>query len=232
VTSPPWAHVYTYPVMAQRDTPGERRKLGRGRLLLTAGVILVVVVVVITLVGALVRPMTNNCGLYCGPHAGPMLISSQVYQNQKWGYSVEYDSSALGVANQTDDGAEFDAGNGDGAVVFTATQGADLASANRAALDGLDGATFQNIREIGPVRGAEIGLVNGQGIAYSADFVPTDGSGASPIGLVILSATHNGMTLTATAFSGQSMDNADLPYGLDAGDLFDFPITNTLWKGQ
>ena len=226
---PPVGMGYSYPVMPVTAVPGARRKLGHGRLLLVAGVALAVIVVLVTLVAVVSRPQSVACGLYCGPHTGARLISSALYKNTKWGYSVEYDSSVLTMGNQGADGVEFDASNGDGSVVFTATQGTDLGGANQAAFNALPSATFQSLQPVGPVRGAEIGLVNGEGTAYSGQFAPPDGSGATPITVVILSASQNNVTLTVTAFSAASTKNADLPYGLDMGSAFDSPITNTLW---
>ena len=115
---------------------------------------------------------------------------------------------------------------------FTAVSGGDTAGAVKNAVNALDTSRFQNMQQIGPVRGAEIGLVQGEGSAYSASFVPPDGSGqAIPVAIVVISATQNNVTITVTAFSASDKDLRDAPYGLDRASDFDFPITNTIWKG-
>ena len=232
VAAPPVSMGYSYPVMPTATVPGARHKLGRSRLLLVAGGALAVIVILVTLVAVVSRPQRSPCGLYCGPRIGARLVNAALYKNQKWGYSVEYDSSVLTIGNQDANGAEFDATNGDGSVVFTATQGTDRGTANQNAFNALPSATFQSLQPVGPVRGAEIGLVAGEGTAYSGQFAPADGSGATPIGVVIFSSSQNNVTLTVTAFSAASDKNPDLPYGLTMAGAFDYPVTNTLWGQQ
>ena len=230
--APRVARGYSYPVVPPHEVPGARRKLSHIRLLLLAGGALVIIVVLITLIAVLARPISRACGLFCGPHTGTRLVSMATYTNQRWGYTVEYDSSVFTIGNQDDNGAEFDSSNGDGSVLFTASSGSDLSGANQNAFNALPSASFQGMQSIGPVRGAEIGLVNGQGTAYSGQFAAADGSGASPIGATIFSASQNNVTITVTAFSGAAMDNSDQPYGLDMGEKFDYLVTQLLWKGQ
>lgn len=208
-----------------------QRKVGPGRMVLTGGGLLVVLVVVITLIAVVSRSGGLPCLRGCPPPTS-QVVKAATYQNQRWGYSVPYDRAVLAINNQNSDGAEFDAKNGDGGVSFTATSGSDVNGATQKALDALPSSTFQNLRQIGPVRGAEIGLVSGQGSAWSGDYVDSSGSGATPIGVVIFSSARNGVIITVTAFGAASNDNADMPYGLAIGQELDFPVTFTRWKGQ
>jgi hypothetical protein len=233
VAPPPVATGYSYPVVPTASVPAAQHKLSRTGLLLIAGGALAAVVIVVTLIAVLARPSTVPCGFYCGPpRVGTRLVSPTVYKNQQFGYSVEYDATVLTPANGNAAGTQFQAANGDGEVDFTAASGSDVNSANQTALTTFPTATFQNIQQIGPVRGAEIGFVNGQGTAYTAQFVPPNGSQAVPVSIVIFSSTQNNVTITVDAFSSQSMDIAVAPYGLAMAQVFDYPVSNTLWKGQ
>src|ERR1700736_1695141 len=223
---------YTYPLMAPTTIGGARRRLSHRRLIIVAGVALVAGIVLVTLIAVLARPRRQACGFYCGPRVGPRLLSPVAYHNTLFGYTVEYDGSQLTVAGQDDNGVQLQAADGDGEGIFTSAAGADGTGANQTALGALPSATFQDVQPNGPVRGAEIGFVNGSGTAYTAQFVPADGGQAVPIGITILSASNNGVTITVTAFSAQSTSVQDAPYGLDKASAFDVPVSNTIWKGQ
>lgn len=228
---PPVSTGYSYPTMPPTWVPSSRRKVGHGRMLGFGGAALVVIVVVITLAAVLSRVVPLPCVRGC-TRPGSQAVTGAVYQNGKWGYRVPYDSSVLSIGSQDTDGAQFNDGNGDGGIAFKASSGTDLNAANQAALNALPSSTFQNMQQIGPVRGAEIGLVNGEGTAWSGEYVDPTGSGATPIGLVVFSAAQNGVTITVTAFSAASNDNSDQPYGLVIAQDLDYPVTYTLWKGQ
>jgi len=223
---------YTYPVQAAASLPAARHRLSHRRLIFVAGGALLVGIVLVTLIAVLARPMTQPCGFSCGPRVGPRLLSPVAYHNTLFGYTVEYDGSQLTVAGQDDNGVQLQAADGDGEVIFTSAAGADVNSANQTALAALPSATFQDVQPSGPVRGAEIGFVNGSGTAYTAQFVPANGGQAIPIGITILSASNNGVTITVTAFSAKSTSVQDAPYGLDKASAFDVPVSNTIWKGQ
>jgi hypothetical protein len=223
---------YTYPVQAAAAIPAAHHRLSHLRLILVAGGALVLGIVLVTLIAVLARPTTPACGFFCGPRVGPRLLSPVAYHNTMFGYTVEYDSSQLTIAGQDDNGVQLQAADGDGEVIFTSAAGADVNGANQTALGALPSATFQDVQPNGPVRGAEIGFVNGSGTAYTAQFVPANGGQAVPIGITIFSASSNGVTITVTAFSAQSNSNSDAPYGLDKASSFDLPVSNTIWKGQ
>ena len=227
---PPVATGYSYPVMPQFG--GSRQKFNRSRMFGVGGGLLAVFVFVISLIAVLVRVIPTPCSRGCGPAGGLQVGTAQVYANQKWGYSVPYDPSAFSIGGQDSNGVTLNSSDGNGAIQFEATSGNNVNGANQAALNALPSSQFQGLHQIGPVRGAEIGLVDGQGTAYSGQYVDSSGISATPIGVVIFSATHNGVTITVTAFSAASNDNADGPYGLSIGQFLDFPVTFATWKGQ
>lgn len=230
VQAPAAAMGYTYPVLPTRGVPAAHPRFSRLQLFIVAFAILAVVVVLVTLFAVLARPTPPKpCGFYCGPRIGTRLQSQTVYHNQKWGYSVEYLGDVMVIAGQNDDGVQFVPGDGDGEIDFTAASSGDAGAAVQAAINNLPSSTFQQMQLIGPVRGAEIGFMPGQGQAFTAEFVaPGTGGSATPVSIVVMAATHNGMTITVTAFSMQT--TMDPPYQMDKSVLFDYEVSNTLWK--
>ena len=227
---PPVATGYSYPVMP--NFAGGGQKFNRTRMVGVGGGLLALFVFVISLIAVLVRVIPVPCSRGCGPAGGLQLGTVQVYTSQKWGYSVPYDPSVFSVGGQDANGITLNSSDGNGSIQVSATSGNNVNGANQAALNALPSSQFQGLQQIGPVRGAEIGLVDGQGTAYSGQYVDSSGISATPIGLVIFSATQNGVTITVTAFSTASNDNADGPYGLSIGQMLDFPVTFATWKGQ
>jgi hypothetical protein len=226
---PPVATGYSYPVLPPGMVPAMRPKLNRRRLTGIGGSALGIFVVIITVIAVLVRVIPANCSRGCGPATGTV-VNASTYTNQKWGYTVPYDSSDFTIGDQNADGATFNTRDGNGSIAFVATSGTNVNGANQAAVNALPSSTFQNLQQVGPVRGAEIGLVNAEGTAFSGNYVDPV-SGATPIGLVVFSASNNGVTITVTAFSAASNSNNDAPYGLSNGKQMDFLVTLMRWKG-
>ena len=224
---------FGYPVLAYPALGGMYRRPRRHRLLGVAASLLVVPVVLLTLSAVLARPQPQPCRFACAPNSGPRLLAPAVYHNAKWGYSVQYDSSALSIAGTDADGVQLTPVDGDGEIDFTAARGSDAGGMVRSLLNNVPSSTFQDQQVIGPVRGAEVGFVDGQGTALSAQFVAASGGGAAePVSFVCLAATRNGLTIGVIAFSQQELTVQNAPYGLDKGPLFDYPVSNALWPGQ
>lgn len=226
----PWARGYSYPVLPSGMVPSSNPRLSRRRFTFFGGGTLGLLVFVFTLIAVLVRVIPSTCVRGCGP-ATSNPVNASTYSNQKWGYTIPYDGGEFTLGDQNADGAAFNSVDGNGAISFAARSGTDVNGANQVAVNALPSNTFQNLQQIGPVRGAEIGLIGGQGTAYSGEYVDPS-AGASPIGVVVFSATRGGVTITVTAFSTSSNSNDDAPYGLSLGKMMDFPVTHTEWKGQ
>ena len=229
----PWPRVYAYPVAPRDAAYSSHHKRSHAQLMFLALAAVALFVIAATLLVINVGPTTQPCGTTCGPRIGPRLITGALYRNQQWRYAVEYDSAAMSISGQDQNGVQLQPQDGDGEIDFSAQAGSTAGVAVQNAVNGLDSSQFQNLQQIGPVRGAEVGLVPGQGLAFAADFVPPDGSGqAVPVGIVIMAAEVRGVTITVTAFSASTSDIRDAPYGLDHSQLFDFSLTNTIWSSS
>ena len=183
----------------------------------------------IWVIAALVHPTPPNCGFYCGPHVEPPLAAASTYVNKAHGFSIDYPSDRLSVAEDKDDRVEFHSKLGP--IQFKVVSGS-LDAAVNAAFAQLPSTTFQDAEEIGPIRGAEIGYVPGRGKAWSATYEAPGGGGSGPVRIAVIAAQVGGMTVVATMFSDYDSHTAHAPYGLAGDALFDYPISNFHWPGE
>lgn len=231
VATQPVATGYTYPVVPHAMVPGLRRRVPARLFFAIAGVVVVVLTGVITTIAVAQRPQTVPCGYYCGPHMGTRLISTSIYHSDRFGFDVEYSPTSFTITDKTDSSVTFDLLDNAGKdlgdqITFTAHSGSDIDSAIQDAYNNLDTSRFQDLQPLGPVRGAEIGLTLGHGEVYHADY-----GGQQPVGVIIMAATRNNVTVVVTMFSPADQDVGDQPYGLVAGQSFDSPITNFIFAG-
>jgi hypothetical protein len=223
---------YSYPVVAANSVPGTQHKLRHSRFVLVAAIGFAVLVVGITAITVLTRPTLVGCHFTCGPEVGPRLLSPTAYQSSEFGYRVEYDSGIFSVASQSAAGLSLnlEQGYGLGGMDFTATAGSDVSDALDKVVSGINTNEFQDIREIEPVPGAEIGEVEGVGLAYSATLVPQNGGQSTPVSIVAMAATSNNLTISVLAIGQQDLTQVNnLPIGFADGQAFDGPVTNTIW---
>jgi hypothetical protein len=111
-------------------------------------------------------------------------------------------------------------------------QASSLDGAVSQAQQQLDSATFQDVQEIGPVRGAEIGYVPARGTVWSATYQPSDGGNPGPVRIAIIAAQSGGLTVVATMFSDYDSGTDHAPYGLSGDQTFDYPISGFRFPGQ
>ena len=230
VATQPVASGYTYPVVPHSMVPGLRRRLSARLLFPILGVIVIVLTGVITTVAVAQRPQTVPCGYYCGPHVGTRLISTSLYHSDRFGFDVEYSPSDMSITDKSDSSVTFDVldqGKNTGfQITFAAHSGSDIDAAIQAADANLDTSRFQDLQSQGPVRGAEIGLTLGHGEVYHANY-----NGQQPVGVIIMAATGNNVTVVTTMFSPVDQTVNNQPYGLLDGQTFDAPITNFIFGG-
>ena len=234
VAPPPVATGYSYPVVPAASVPAAQHKLSHLQLLASAGGIIAVVVIALTVILVVVKPGTKACHFSCGPSTGTRLLSPTAYTSTQFNFRVEYDSSSLKLGQQSATSVDLQAANGDGALHVAGSNGSNVTNAIQTAVNSIDSNTFQNIQQIGDIPGAQIGFVQGQGVALSAQLVPSDGSGqATPVTIMVMAASQNNVTITAVAFGAMDTSSAELlPFGLTSAQTFDFALTNTIWPGS
>ncbi len=220
---------YQYPVVSEAGVPRLRRKVSP----LVFGVAAAsAVAVVAALTFALVQSKPSSasfCHFSCiRPRPGVTLIGSTLYTNAKYGFSVEYVTSVPGgsasITDQNADGAAWTLSNG-AQDVFRGARGTTDTAAIQAAVAGLNTSTFRDLQPMGAVRGAEIGLVLGNGLVYYGDYFPPGGGQAMKVGVIAMAATRGNLTISVLAVSQLTSDTQEAPYELRDGAILDFPIT-------
>jgi hypothetical protein len=225
---------YTYPTVPRAEVPGAHHRLSPF-ILVVVGLIVAAVIVGVSMGAASKRPVPQNCHFSCGAFAGPRLVAPNVYTSSQFGYTIEYLPDSTKLSDQSATGAEFDTDAG--VIFFDGSQGTDVDGAIREGVSNLNTAVIQDLQAVGPVRGAEIGLVPAKGTAYTANFVPQGGGGAFRVGVLVMAATKGDVTVTTTMISvyyttNDSRFNNFQPYGLIDGTKFDYPITSLRFAGQ
>ena len=208
-----------------------RSRLGAHRVRALAITAVVAVAGIVSAVAVIARPSPPQpSGYYCGPQVEAALPAPATYTNQAHGFSIDYLPTQLKVATQDPDVVEFHSNAGP--ISFKVVSAASLDDAVSTAMGDLSTATFQEMQEVGPVRGAEIGYVPGKGTVWSATYVPSGGGGKSPVRIAIIAAQSKGMTVVATMFSDYDSATAHAPYGLSGDSIFDYPVSNFHFPGD
>jgi hypothetical protein len=223
----------SYPIQSVASVPGARQKLSTSTFLLYGGILFAGLVVIIALIAVLNKPTTTLCHFTCGPDVGPRLSAPTYYQNSTFGYRVEYDGNYF-KPTASSSGVQLSLTVGGGGFIhYSATSGSDVNGAMQKAFNGLNTNAFQNISEIEPIPGAEIGLVEGQGVAYSASYVPQGGGKSIPVSIAVMASTFNNVTISVVAIDTTDLSSPiTFPLGFADGELLDGPLTNTVWAGQ
>jgi len=207
------------------------RRLADRRVRILAAGAVAAVTAAVSLVAVLVRPTTQACGFYCGPHVEAPLRAAATYVNSAHGFSIDYSPDDLQVSTDQPDLVEFQAVNG-GPIGFRVVQAASLDAAVTQAMRRLPSSSFQDLQEVGPVRGAEIGYVPGKGTVWSATYYPSDGGGSSPVRIAVIAAQSNGLMVVSTMVSAYDAGNDHAPYGLSDDNVFDYPVSNFHFPGS
>ncbi len=159
------------------------------------------------------------------------------FVDTKWGFIVDYSATQLTI-NQPDPSsssadflAQDQSGNTVGEILITAMAATNTSQAVRKALGDFSSNQFQDITEVEPVPGAEIGLIPAVGNGYTANLVSTSGSSGNPVGIVIVAATHGNTTLVAEMWC-ETNTSGDAPFYLATDQSFDYVLTNLHFQGS
>jgi len=188
--------------------------------------------VVLTVVALRLIVSPVHCGFYCGPHLAPRLAGAHSFTDTKWGFVVDYDTAqfALHTSDPNADTVDLTAldprGRQLGEIEFIAMRATATQQAIQSTLQNVfPSSRFSDPKPVGPVSGAEIGLIPGAGTGYLADQRGTSGASANQDGIMILASTHGNVTIVAAMWSLYDQQG-DAPFYLLADLWFDSVITN------
>jgi len=227
---PTVASNYSYPAVPAQTVPAAQHKVNHLGVIIGVFGTLLVLVVVLTAIAVNNSPTTSLCHFTCGPDYGPRYLSRTAYVNSQYGFRVEYEQP-FSVQQQTSNGVEFSASFG--FMTIIASSGNNLSAAIQNALGTLNTSQFQDMQEVSSsVPGAEIGYVLGQGVVYTATFVPSNGGSSFTAVVICLAASQGNLTIAELAAAPQDKSSVgQLPFGLVAGTAYDFEVANTIWPG-
>jgi hypothetical protein len=227
------ARPLTLPRYASENAP---LKLSHTTVIVAALAAIAVVATLVTVFALKVSTSAQGCGFFCGPDVGARLPDSREFVDTKWGFTIDYSATVLSI-NQPDpasDSADFIAqdqsGNTVGEILITAMSTTNTSRAVQSALGDFSSNQFQDITEVEPVPGAEIGLIPAVGNGYTANVVSTSGSSSSPVGIVIVAANHGNTTLVAEMWC-ETDTSGDAPFYIATDQSFDYVLTNLHFKG-
>lgn len=205
------------------SAPRSARRLGAGRVRLLTFAIVIGISVLVSAIASIVNPTSQPCGFGCGPRLQSPAATA-TYTNSAHGFSIDYPPNVLSVASDQADQVEFHSGGGP--ILFRVVGTSSLDNAVSQARQGLPSSSFQDVVEVGPVRGAEIGYVPGRGTVWSATYVSPDDGTSGPMRVAIIAARARGLTVVAVMFSDYDSDTAHAPYGLSGDAIFDYPVSS------
>jgi hypothetical protein len=215
---------------------GNRTKLSHPTIIIAAVAAIALVATLVTVFAVKLSTSAQGCGFYCAPDVGSRLPDSREFVDTKWGFVVDYSGSMLTLTqpDPSSDAADFLAEdqNGDtvGEMLITAMAATNTSQAVHNALSDFSSNQFQDITEVEPVPGAEIGLIPAVGTGYTANVVSTSGSSGNPVGIVIVAATRGNTTIVAEMWS-ETNTGGDAPFYVATDQSFDYVLTNLHFQG-
>ena len=186
---------------------------GPGRILGAFGTfftLIIVVNVVVSLVSAVAQRLcvAPQCG---PPVVGKPVADTTVWRSAQYGYSLEYPSAELAVAQQAPSGVEL--ANGPVALLFSAVPGGPSAvpAAIAAQVAALKSNVFDLARATQPadqLLGPSVGFLGGQGAAYTGNTSSAQGV-TNPMYIAVQAASHGGLVIITTAVVSKDLSATD-----------------------
>lgn len=212
----------------------EHHRLSGPLFVIGTALAVMLVGLVAVLVTWLFHPHTKPpCTIDCPPPRLPAAVTAPVLLREH----ETFGSTDFGFHVDYPDGWKLQRSNGHGALFETRhgqLQLVGLLSAPGAptliqeGIRHFDGPQLPDLAEVGPIHGAHIGSVEGDGELYSATFTPSSGAGRSllvRIGIIV--ARRGPLTIVATAL---------VPYDQSSGtvlaDDIDYAMAEFRWRGE
>ena len=166
------------------------------------------------------QPCTANCG----PQLVAPLPEANTYHSNAFGYEVDYSSNwkvssqdANGIALRTEVGILQVVGSRSG--LSTGQLIDNIVAA-------LPSSKWQSVTRVSDLKGAHIGLQDGQGAIYSANLIGT-GATATQVRFAVIAATRGGVAVVI--FAADPADTKNFANGIPEGQSFDYLCQEFRW---
>lgn len=223
-TAPPAAYGYR---VAQ---PGAFPRVGQAKVpqaMVIGGVLLILVVAVVAITSfALARSIGTHptCASNCGPQLIAPLPEAATYHSNAFGFEVDYNSSWK-VRSQDANGIAL--GTAYGAVTVVGSKaGPSPGQLINNTVAALPSAKWQSVTQLADLRGAHIGIQDGQGAVYSANLIGS-GTTSTLVRFAVIAATRG--TTSVVIFAVDQAAPKDFTYGIPEGGEFDYMCQEFRW---
>jgi hypothetical protein len=226
------APVAAYPAYSYPQAPPVRVvRLSRGpkttQIAVAAGLLAILIIVTAIVSAFAIRQQQNphqTCTANCSPKIVHPLPASATYRSSAFKFEVDY-SQNWTVRNQDANGILLGTDLGLVSVVGTKS-GQPLTDVITGVVSALPTATWQNVSQVGDVKGAEIGFQDGLGAIYSANLIGSN-SASSKVRFAVIVATKGAVTVVMFAMNPDY--GSAYPNGMPEGQYFDYMCTQFRW---
>jgi hypothetical protein len=197
---------------------------------LIAGGLIVVLIVVAVVVGGIAALQfasgnLSTCTSNCSPKFVQPLAEEASFRSATFKFQVNY-PAAWTVRSQDANGLVL--GTKAGYVAVTGSSGSNTDQVLRSTVSALPSSQFQDVSDIGPLKGAHIGNQDGVGEIYAANFVGASQT-AIKVRFAVIVASQHGVTVSVFALNPSDVKN--YPNGMPEGQAFDYLCTEFVWGG-
>jgi len=223
--APPAAHGYR---VAQ---PGAFPAAGRVKVpqvMVVGGVIAILTIAVVAIsVIALSRAIGGThpvCTSNCGPQVIDPLPEANTFHSNAFGYEVDYSSN---WKVRTQDGNDISLSTRYGILTVVGSKaGPALSQLIDSTVAGLPSSKWQSVTKVTDLKGAHIGVQDGQGAIYSANLIGS-GTTATPVRFAVVAGTRGGASVVI--FALDPSDTKNFTYGIPEGQSFDYLFQEFRW---
>lgn len=222
--APPAAYGYR---LAQ---PGAFPAAGRVKVpqvMVIGGVIVILAVAVVAITAfALSRAIGNHpaCSANCGPQVIAPLPEANTYHSNQFSFEVDY-SSDWKVRSQDATGISLGTRYGILTVVGSKA-GPTTGQLIDSTVAALPSSKWQSVTRVTDIRGAHLGVQDGEGAIYSANLIGS-GATATPVRFAVIAATRGNASVVI--FAVDPADTKDFTSGIPESGEFDYLCQEYRW---
>jgi hypothetical protein len=195
--------------------------------MVVGGLILILAVAVVIITAfAISRSVGTHppCTANCGPQLVAPLPEADTYHSNAFGFEIDYSSSwkvqsqdANGIALSTQAGI---------LQVIGSPSGESTGQLINKTLAALPSSKYQSVTHVSDIRGAHIGVQDGEGAIYSANFIGS-GTTATKVRFAVIAAIRGGVAVVV--FAVDPADTKDYASGIPEGQSFDYLLQEFRW---
>jgi hypothetical protein len=224
-TAPPAAYGYR---IAQPGAFPAAGKVKVSQVMVVGGVIVILAVAAIVITAFALSRATGGthptCTANCGPQLVAPLAEANSYHSSEFGYEVDY-SSSWKVRSQDASGIVLGTQIGIFQVIGS-RGGPSTGQLIDNAVAALPSSKWQSVTRVSDIRGAHIGVQDGEGAIYSAELIGP-GTTATKVRFAVIAAVRGASAVVI--FAADPADTKNFASGIPEGQEFDYVCQEFSW---